>query len=310
MAAAGHPGPFTIPRTFRAVADRVASGAWWESRSPAAPRPSLRCPPPDRASAGGPAAPAPRSTTTAASWSRTASATARRRRLDDRRALGRWRAAHDGRDAGQVALRRGVDGAAGIVRTDEGRWRLYVCSRDQPPSKHWWIDVLEATTRPASQPPSSHRLSRRPADGGQGSARPARRRRLAGMDLLPPARRARRGGPHDDGVRDERRRPRVAVARHGPGAAPGDLGPARRPTDRGPRRRPRRVRRPRVEGGELVRAHRPRAPERRRPASSSRWATTRVADVRYLEVLPSRAAATASGTRHGFRTRATSCEPS
>ena len=31
-----------------------------------------------------------------------------------------------------------------IVRTDEGRWRLYVCSAAKPPSKHWWIDLLEA----------------------------------------------------------------------------------------------------------------------------------------------------------------------
>jgi hypothetical protein len=31
-----------------------------------------------------------------------------------------------------------------IVRTDEGRWRLYVCPASPPPSKHWWIDVLEA----------------------------------------------------------------------------------------------------------------------------------------------------------------------
>jgi hypothetical protein len=31
-----------------------------------------------------------------------------------------------------------------IVRTDDGRWRLYVCSASKPPSKHWWIDVLEA----------------------------------------------------------------------------------------------------------------------------------------------------------------------
>jgi len=31
-----------------------------------------------------------------------------------------------------------------IVRTDEGRWRLYVCSASKPPSKHWWIDLLEA----------------------------------------------------------------------------------------------------------------------------------------------------------------------
>jgi hypothetical protein len=31
-----------------------------------------------------------------------------------------------------------------IVRTDEGRWRLYVCCASPAPSKHWWIDVLEA----------------------------------------------------------------------------------------------------------------------------------------------------------------------
>ena len=31
-----------------------------------------------------------------------------------------------------------------LIRTDEGRWRLYVCPAAPPPSKHWWIDVLEA----------------------------------------------------------------------------------------------------------------------------------------------------------------------
>lgn len=31
-----------------------------------------------------------------------------------------------------------------LVRTDDGRWRLYVCSASKPPSKHWWIDLLEA----------------------------------------------------------------------------------------------------------------------------------------------------------------------
>jgi len=30
-----------------------------------------------------------------------------------------------------------------LVRTDDGRWRLYVCCAT-PNSKHWWIDVLEA----------------------------------------------------------------------------------------------------------------------------------------------------------------------
>jgi hypothetical protein len=33
-----------------------------------------------------------------------------------------------------------------LVRTETGRWRLYVCcaSPQWPESKHWWIDVLEA----------------------------------------------------------------------------------------------------------------------------------------------------------------------
>src|SRR5918994_7515079 len=30
-----------------------------------------------------------------------------------------------------------------LVRTPQGRWRLYVCCAT-PGSKHWWIDVLEA----------------------------------------------------------------------------------------------------------------------------------------------------------------------
>jgi hypothetical protein len=30
-----------------------------------------------------------------------------------------------------------------LVRTDEGRWRLYTCCAT-PGSKHWWIDLLEA----------------------------------------------------------------------------------------------------------------------------------------------------------------------
>jgi hypothetical protein len=31
-----------------------------------------------------------------------------------------------------------------LVRTDGGRWRLYVCPAEPAPSKRWWIDVLEA----------------------------------------------------------------------------------------------------------------------------------------------------------------------
>jgi hypothetical protein len=31
-----------------------------------------------------------------------------------------------------------------LVRADRGLWRLYVCSASPAPSKHWWIDLLEA----------------------------------------------------------------------------------------------------------------------------------------------------------------------
>jgi hypothetical protein len=31
-----------------------------------------------------------------------------------------------------------------LVRTGDGRWRLYVCPASPAPSKHWWIAVLEA----------------------------------------------------------------------------------------------------------------------------------------------------------------------
>ena len=55
-----------------------------------------------------------------------------------------------------------------LVRTETGRWRLYVCSAT-PNSKHWWIDVLEADDpagfadaepRDASSPATSARASR------------------------------------------------------------------------------------------------------------------------------------------------------
>jgi hypothetical protein len=70
-----------------------------------------------------------------------------------------------------------------VVRTESGRWRLYVCSatRDSP---HWWIDVLEADdpegfARPSPAPSSPATItpeSRTPScsawteDGERGSA--------------------------------------------------------------------------------------------------------------------------------------------
>jgi hypothetical protein len=66
-----------------------------------------------------------------------------------------------------------------LVRTDDGRWRLYVCSASKPPSKHWWIDLLEAddpsgfaTAEPRTVFPGDELtgvkdpLVRRTADGG------------------------------------------------------------------------------------------------------------------------------------------------
>jgi hypothetical protein len=66
-----------------------------------------------------------------------------------------------------------------LVRTDEGRWRLYVCPASPAPSKHWWIDVLEAgdpaglaTAEPRTVFPGNERTGvkdpvvQRTADGG------------------------------------------------------------------------------------------------------------------------------------------------
>jgi hypothetical protein len=66
-----------------------------------------------------------------------------------------------------------------LVRTDDGRWRLYVCPASPAPSKHWWIDVLEAgdpadlaTAEPRTVFPGNERTGvkdpvvQRTADGG------------------------------------------------------------------------------------------------------------------------------------------------
>ena len=92
-----------------------------------------------------------------------------------------------------------------LVRIDGG-WRLYVCCAT-PNSKHWWIGALEA--------PELGGLgggeTRRVFDGDENTAVkdpcPPRRRRLARVDLLPPARHPGRGGPDEQRLRHERRRP-------------------------------------------------------------------------------------------------------
>ena len=197
----------------------------------------------------------------------------------------------------KAPLRRHVDGAAGGLRTAEGRWRLYVCCAT-PGSKHWWIDVLEA-----DDPAGLADAEARTVFGGDdraGVKDPVVRspgRPLARLDLLPPAGRAGRGGPHDHRLCDQRGRAGLGLARHRAGPPARDLGRPRGQGHRRPPRRPGQLRRPGHQGGELLRAHRPGPRWPGRPGGWSRTGDGPVADVRYLEVVPLRAAATASGTR-------------
>ena len=115
-----------------------------------------------------------------------------------RRAIRRRGAAHDRGHARRVATSApmGMERPA-LVRTDDGRWRLYVCCAT-PDSAHWWIDVLEAddpeglASRRAAAGLPGRRAHRR-----QGPDRAAHGRRLAGLDLLPPAGGGGRRGPDD-----------------------------------------------------------------------------------------------------------------
>jgi hypothetical protein len=66
-----------------------------------------------------------------------------------------------------------------VVRTEQGRWRLYVCL-GTPESKHWWIEVLEADDpaefdRPAGTVRADRRLAHRRRSLSRRAA--ARRRR-------------------------------------------------------------------------------------------------------------------------------------
>ena len=168
-----------------------------------------------------------------------------------------------------------------------GRWRLYVCSRQPAPSKHWWIDVLEADD---------------PADLADAEARTV----FPGDEHTgvkdPIVQRTADGGwqawicchPLDEP--DEEDRMTTAYATSADGlewdwhgtvldAAARNVGPARRAADGDAPRRPRGVRRARDEGGELVRAHRPRA-ARRDDGRIEQTSDDAVYDARYLDVLP------------------------
>ena len=74
------------------------------------------------------------------------------------------------------------------------------------------------------------------------------------MDLLPSARRGRRGGPDDDRLRHQRRRDRVGLAGDGACATAWAVGLAWCPRQHGAPGRASRLRRPRHQGRELVRA--------------------------------------------------------
>ncbi len=58
------------------------------------------------------------------------------------RARNRRRAPHHVGDAGARFSAESLERPA-LLRTETGRWRLYVCCAT-PGSKHWWIDALEA----------------------------------------------------------------------------------------------------------------------------------------------------------------------
>jgi hypothetical protein len=126
-----------------------------------------------------------------------------------------------------------------LVRTETGRWRLYVCCAD-PGSLHWWIDALEADepegVRCGQRP---HRLPGRPSHRRQRSIGAAYEPGMAGLDLLPPPRSARRGGSHEYGLRHERRRSPLGMARCRSGRTSWGLGRSRNSRHRRAARRAR-----------------------------------------------------------------------
>ncbi len=159
-----------------------------------------------------------------------------------------------------------------LVRV-EGGWRLYV-SCATPGSKHWWIDALDFADPAALAGAEARTVF--PGDERTGVKDPVVRREGEGWRAwicCHPLDERRRGGPDDDGARDQRRRPRLALGGHRARPAPRHLGRPRRPRHRRAAGRDDVLRRPGHEGGELPRAHGHR--RTRRP----------VADVRYLDAL-------------------------
>ena len=138
-----------------------------------------------------------------------------------------------------------------VVRTDDGRWRLYVCSASKPPSKHWWIDLLEADD-PADFADAEARTVF-PGDASTGVKDPIVRRAADGgweasicchpLDVPDEEDRMTTGlATSPDGLR-------LDLAWHGASATAGDVGPAGSAADRDPSGRARGVRRAREQGG-------------------------------------------------------------
>ena len=112
------------------------------------------------------------------------------------------------------------DGAMGmerpsLVRTEDGRWRLYTCMATRRASTGGSTCSRRDTLEGLADAEPRHRVRGRPAHRRQGPVRPrAADRRLAGVDLRAPARRRGRRGPDAQRVRDQRRRADMGLARH------------------------------------------------------------------------------------------------
>ena len=118
-----------------------------------------------------------------------------------------------------------------VVRTPEGRWRLYVCCAT-PDSRHWWIDVLEAAGPEGLADAEATTVFA--GDDRVGVKDPVIRVAAGRWHawVCPPAGRGGRGGPHDHRLRDQPGRAGLGVARHRPGGTAGDLGRPRGPGHR------------------------------------------------------------------------------
>ena len=192
-----------------------------------------------------------------------------------------------------------------LVRTADGGWRLYVCCAT-PHSAHWRIDALDARVLPAlaEAPPTTVFAG----DERTGVKDPVIRRRAGRWEAWICCH------PLDEPGHEDRMTTAYATSADGLAwewhrtvlaPRPGALGRSRRPRDRGTGGRARVLRRPRDQGGELLRAHgrggaASRAAACARPATD-RWRTSATwTRSRYP-------AATACTTRRRCRTAATSC---